>query len=66
MFQVLYQCGAYTIHEKGHVCRMNHYKKIDETLNWDSVNFPSSNIDIDIFEENNQGLSSFNVFFLQK
>ena len=33
------------------------YKKIDETINWDNVIFPSSNIGIDILEENNQGLS---------
>ena len=33
------------------------YKKIDETINWDNAIFPSSNIGIDILEENNQGLS---------
>ena len=32
---------------------MSHYKKIDDKLNWDNVNFPSSNIDIDRPEENN-------------
>ena len=47
------------------VCRINHYKKVDETINWDNVISPSSNIDMDVLEENDQGLSSVNVF-LQK
>lgn len=32
---------------------MYHYKKVDDTFNWDNLNFPASNIDIDTLEENN-------------
>ena len=33
-------------------------------VNWTDVNFPSSNIDIDTFEENNDGKIAVNVYFL--
>ena len=33
-------------------------------MNWTDVNFPSSNIDIDTFEENNDGKIAVNVYFL--
>lgn len=55
-FKYSVQCGVYKIR----------YKKIDDTLNWDNVNFPASNIDINTFEENNKGQVSVddNVCFL--
>ena len=56
MFEVLYPMRVFKIYEKGHACRMNHYKKIeDDTINWENVRFPSSNIDIYMYilEENN-------------
>ena len=34
------------------------------TLNWDNVNFPSCNVDIDTFEQNNEGKVSVNVYFI--
>ena len=41
---------------------MFHYNKLkDDILNWDGVNFPTGNRDIDRFEENNK-LVSINVF----
>jgi len=45
---------------------MSHYKKIDDKLNWDNVNFPSSNIDIDRPEENNDKELSVNVYSISQ
>ena len=56
------QCGYYKIYEKDHACKMSHYKKIDDTLKWDNVHFPSLNIDIDQLETNNDGKISVNVY----
>ena len=33
-------------------------------MNWDNVNFPSSDVDIDTFEENNGGKVAVNVYFI--
>ena len=33
-------------------------------MNWDNVNFPSSDVDIDTFEENNGGKIAVNVYFI--
>lgn len=65
-FKYSIQCRVHKIYEKDHACKMYHYKKIDDKINWDNVKFPSSNIDIDILEENNQGLLSVNVFYISK
>ena len=47
---------------KHHPEEMFHYNKLkDYILNWDGVNFPTGNRDIDRFEENNN-LVSINVF----
>ena len=46
--------------QKQHV----HYKNLNDEVNWTDVNFPSSNIDIDTFEENNDGKIAVNVYFL--
>ena len=43
---------------------MSHYKNLNDELNWDNVNFPSSDVDIDTFEENNGGKIAVNVYFL--
>ena len=58
------QCGVYNISSKDHPQRMYHYKKVEDDLNWNGVNFPTSNIDIDTFEENNKGRVSVNVYYL--
>ena len=39
-------------------------KKINDNLIWSNVNFPSSNVDIDTFEENNSGKIAVNVYYL--
>ena len=65
-FKYSVQCGVYKVYEIHHACEMYNYKKINDTLNWDNVKFPSSNIDIDTFEENNKGLVSVNVYFLDE
>ena len=49
------QCGIYKVYEKDHPERVSHYKKLTDTLNWANVKFPSSNVDTDTFEENNEG-----------
>lgn len=42
---------------------MYHYQKFnDNIINWDGVNFPTGNRDIERFEENNAGLISVNVY----
>ena len=46
-FKYSIQCGVHKIYEKDHGCEMYHYKKIQDTLNWNNINFPSSNVDID-------------------
>ena len=49
---------------KHHPEDMFHYNKLkDDILNWDGVNFPTGNRDIDRFKENNK-LVSINVFEL--
>ena len=39
-------------------------KKVVDDLNWDNVNFPTSTIDIDTFEENNKDKIAINVFYI--
>ena len=63
-FMYSVQCGVHKIYEEDHPNRMYHYKKIEDTLNWENVNFPSSNVDIDTFEQNNEGKVSVNVYFI--
>ena len=66
-FKYSVQCGVYKIYEKDHGCDMYHYKKIQEdTLNWTNINFPSSNVDIDTLEQNNEGVVSINVYALDE
>lgn len=60
------QCGVYKIYEKDHACKIHHYKKVQDNLNWVNVNFPASNIDIDTLEENNEGLLSINVYYINE
>ena len=55
------QSVAYDKMSKHHPEEMFHYnKRKDDILNWDGVNFPTGNRDIDRFEENNK-LVSINV-----
>ena len=63
-FKYSVQCGICKVYEKDHPERLSHYKNLDDKLNWTNVNFPSSNIDIDTFEENNDGKIAVNVYFL--
>ena len=58
------QCGVYKIYEKDHACKISHYKKIEDTLDWNGVKFPSSNLDIERLEENNDGIISVNVYHI--
>ena len=39
-------------------------KSLNDELNWDNVNFPSSDVDIDTFEDNNGGKVAVNVYFI--
>ena len=63
-FKYSVQCGLCQVYEKDHPNRLYHYKNLKDGLNWDNVNFPSSNVDIDTFEENNQGKVAINVYYL--
>ena len=62
-FKYSVQCGICKVYEKDHPERLSHYKNLDK-LNWTNVNFPSSNIDIDTLEDNNDGKIAVNVYFL--
>ena len=63
-FKYSVQCGICKVYEKDHPERVSHYKNINDELNWDNVNFPSSDVDIDTFEENNGGKIAVNVYFI--
>ena len=63
-FKYCIQCGYNKISEKDHPERMFHYKKATDDLNWDNVNFPTSTVDIDTFEENNKDKIAINVFYI--
>ena len=65
-FKYSVQCGVHKGFEKDHPNRLYHYKTIEDMLNWDNVNFPTSNIDIDTFEENKNGNIAVNVFSLMR
>ena len=65
-FKYCIQCGVYKIYEKDHGCEMYHYKKVEDTLDWTDVRFPSCNVDIDTLEENNKGILSVNVYALDE
>ena len=60
-FKYAVECGFYKVYEKNHPENFYHYKKLNSELNFEGVNFPANNIDIDTFEENNKGIS-INVF----
>ena len=46
-----------------HPERINHYIKLkDNIINLENMNYPCGNRQIDILEENNQGIVSINVF----
>ena len=48
---------------KHHPEAMFHYKNLnDDIINWDGINFPAGNRDIDRLEANNKGLISINVY----
>ena len=64
VFRISVQCGIWKVYEKDHPERVSHYKNLNDELNWDNVNFPSSDVDIDTFEENNGGKIAVNVYFL--
>ena len=51
-------------YEKDHPNRIYRYKNLKDELNWDNVNFPVSNLDIGILEQNNEGKISINVYYV--
>ena len=61
-FKYSIQCAIYKVYETKHPYRASSEKKLQDTLIWDNVSFPSSDIDIDTFEENNEGKISINVY----
>ena len=64
-FKYSVQCAICKVYEKDHPERLSHYlKKMMDELNWTDVIFPSSNIDIDTFEENYDRKVAVNVYFL--
>ena len=63
-FKYSVQCRICKVYEKDHPKRVSHYKSLNDELNWDNVNFPSSYADIDTFEENNGGKVAVNVYFI--
>ena len=60
-FKYAIQCGYHKIYEKSHPENIYHYKKIEDGLGFDGINFPANNNDIDKFEELNHNVS-VNVF----
>ena len=50
--------------KKKHPERVSHYKSLNDELNWDNVNFPSSGVGINTFEENTGGQVAVNVYFI--
>ena len=61
-FKYCIQSVVYDKISKHHPEEMFHYNNLkDDILNWDGVNFPAGNRDIDRFEENNK-IVSINVF----
>ena len=60
-FKYATQCGFQKIYEKGQSENVYHYKKIEYGLNFDDLNFPANNNNIDKFEELNHNVS-VNVF----
>ena len=65
-FKYSVQCGVHKVFEKDRPNRLYHYRKIEDMLNWDNVNFPTSNIHIDTSEENKNGNIAVNVFFFDE
>ena len=63
-FMYSIQCGVCKVYEKDHPNRIYRYKNLKDDLNWDNVNFPASNLDIDILEQNNEGKISINVYYI--
>ena len=60
-FKYAIQCGYHKIFEKSHSENFYHYKKKEDGLSFDGINFPANNNDIDKFEELNHNVS-VNVF----
>ena len=57
------QSVVYDLINKHHPEAFFHYKNLnDNIINWDGVNFPAGNKDIERFEENNDGLMSVNIY----
>lgn len=62
-FKYCVQCVVYDKINKEHPEELYHYNKLnDDLLNWEGVQFPTGNGDIDRFEENNHSLVSINVY----
>ena len=63
-FQYSVQCGMCKVYEIDHPEGVSHYKNVNDELDWTNVKYPSSNIDIDTLEGDNNGKVSVNVYFL--
>ena len=64
-FKYCVQSRFYEIMKKDHPDRMYHYNKLkenDNLINWDGVEFPASEEDIDTFEKVNSNTISVNVY----
>ncbi len=61
-FKYCIQCHKYQIYNKPHPERLHHYKHIEDDLNYNGMEFPVGNADIDVFENNNKKQVSVNVY----
>ena len=53
------QCGAFGIDKLEHPEMMNHYVKLKYNIvNWEHMKYPGGSRQIDILEENNNGILS--------
>ena len=59
-FKYAVQRGSLKIDENSHPTNVCHYKKTKDVLNFEAINFPANNHEVDIFEEINDS-DCFNV-----
>ena len=64
-FKSCVECAYHKIYENKHPEYFYHYKKVESDLNFDGINYPVNNDDIDKFEEQNPKVS-INVFVIDE
>ena len=64
-FKYCVECAYHKIYENKHPEYFYHYKKVESDLNFDGINYPVNNDDIDKFEEQNPKVS-INVFVIDE